>query len=100
MPSSYTCAVVEEALKMHAVVRHVGIALSADFRPGPNISIFYDEELHVRQQLWGRDELWVITVSNIIGIMGAVRLWEAADPKDKKKCVAELPCFTLQDGSG
>ena len=36
VPSLYTVtrAVVEEVFKMHAVVCHVGIAPSADFRPG------------------------------------------------------------------
>ena len=50
----FTCtrAVVEEVFKMHAVVRHVGIATSTDFYQ----SIFYNKELCVRQQLLGRDE--------------------------------------------
>ena len=34
IPSSYAHVVVEEVFKVHAVVRHVGIAPSADFRPG------------------------------------------------------------------
>ena len=64
------------------------------FSTRATISIFYNEELHVWQQFLGCEEHWVITVSYIIGIVGAVRLWEAADPKDKKN-VSELPCFTL-----
>ena len=50
------------------------------FSTGVTISIFYNKELRVWQKFAG---LWLITVSYSIGIMDAVRLWEAADPKDK-----------------
>ena len=50
------------------------------------ISIFYNEELHVRQQLLGGDGQWVIAVSYSIGIVGAVHLWEAAALKDQNLC--------------
>ena len=56
------------------------------FSTGTTISIFYNKELCIRQQLLGRVEQWVITVPYIIGIVGAVRLWETADPKDQKLC--------------
>ena len=37
--------------------------------------------------LLGHDGQWVITVPYSVGIVGAVRLWEAADPKDQKLCL-------------
>ena len=54
------------------------------------ISIFYNEKLCIWQQLLGCDGR-VATVSYSIGIVGAVHLWEAADPK----FVSEFPCFTF-----
>ena len=56
------------------------------FSTGATISIFYNEELRIRQQLLGRDGQWLITVSHSIGTVGAVHLWEAADPKDQNLC--------------
>ena len=50
--------------------------------------------LRCRRWKWllGRDGQWVITVSYSIGIVGAVRLWEAADPKDQN-CVGIAPLY-------
>ena len=56
------------------------------FSTGATISIFYNEQLHVRQQVLGRDGQWVITVSYNIGIVGAIHLWEVADPKNQTLC--------------
>ena len=49
--------------------------------------LLYYKEVCVWQQLLGLDGQWVITVSYSVGIVGAVRLWEAADPKDQKLCL-------------
>ena len=79
------CAMVERCSKCMLWCTIVGITQSADFDRA-TISIFYNEELHVWQQLLGRDGQSVITVSYSIGIVGTVCLWEAADPKDQNLC--------------
>ena len=82
-PHIYTRAVVEEVYAVVEGTPRRNCPISR-FSTRTTISIFYNEELHVRQ--------WA-TVSDyyIIRIVGAVRLWEAAVPKDKKKMCRNCP---------
>ena len=84
-PSSYVHAMVEELRKRmlwHALseLPHQQI-----FDEATN-SISWCEEQSVWQQLLGGAEQWVATVSYSTGIMGAVRLWAAANSKDQNMC--------------
>ena len=56
---------------MHAVVRHVGIALSADFRPGQPFP-----SSTTRSYTFGNN-CWAVILHYSIRIVDAVHLWEA-----------------------
>ena len=77
---------VEELFKMQCYGAPCWNCPISRFSTGVIISILYNEELRIRQQLLGREGRWVITVSYSIGIVGAVCLWEVADPKNQNLC--------------